>query len=89
MQQQMQQHTLAVGGMSCGGCVDTVSKALRAVVGTQVEAVTVGSATVSFDVGTTTIVQLEQAVRDAGFEIGTAGVAARRGDSGSSPESSN
>jgi copper chaperone CopZ len=83
MQQQIQQHTLAIGGMSCGGCVNAVGKALRAVAGAQVDAVTVGSATVSYDAGVTTIAKLEQAVRDAGFDIGPIGVEAGTGDSAS------
>jgi len=57
-----------------------VGKALRAVAGAQVDAVTVGSATVSYDAGVTTIAKLEQAVRDAGFDIGPIGVEAGTGD---------
>lgn len=82
MQQHMQQHTLAIAGMSCGGCVNTVGKALRAVPGTQVDAVTVGSATVSYDAGLTTVAALEQAVRDAGFDLDTAGATGKTGGAG-------
>lgn len=82
MQQQMQQHTLAISGMSCGGCVNAVGKALSAVPGTQVDAVAVGSATVSYDTGLTTVAALEQAVRDAGFDLDTAGAMGKTGDAG-------
>ena len=45
----MQQTTIAIAGMSCGGCVNAVQKALGAVAGVDVEDVTVGFATVSYD----------------------------------------
>lgn len=80
----MQQHTVAISGMSCGGCVNAVRKALGAVPGTQVDAVAVGSATVSYDAGLTTVTALEQAVRDAGFDLDTAGATAKSGDAGRS-----
>ncbi|MBA2291465.1 MAG: heavy-metal-associated domain-containing protein [Gemmatimonadales bacterium] len=79
----MQEHTLAISGMSCGGCVNAVRKALSALPGTQVDAVAVGSATVSYDTGLTAVAALEQAVRDAGFDLDTAGVAGKTGDAGS------
>ena len=63
----MQQTTIAIGGMSCGGCVSAVQKALGAVAGVRVEDVTVGSATVSYDASRTNPAALAQAVRDSGY----------------------
>ena len=70
----MQQYTMAISGMSCGGCVSNVRKALGAVRGARVDAVTVGSATVSYDATQTTPAALEKAIRDAGYHLATAGV---------------
>ncbi len=69
----MEQMTLAIAGMSCGGCVTKVQKALGAVPGTRVDAVAVGSASVSFDATRTTPEAIAQAVRDAGYELLTDG----------------
>jgi copper chaperone len=81
----MEHLTLAISGMSCGGCVSKVSNALTTIPGVQVDAVTVGSATVSYDDARTTPSAIAQSIRDAGYEIaanGTpapAGVGARAG----------
>jgi copper chaperone len=64
----MQQLTMAISGMSCGGCVTNVRNALGALSGTQVDAVTVGSATVTYDESQTTPVAIAKAVTDAGYE---------------------
>jgi copper chaperone CopZ len=64
----MQQLTLAISGMSCGGCVTNVRKALGALSGTHVDSVTVGSATVTYDASQTTPAAIAQAVRDAGYQ---------------------
>jgi copper chaperone CopZ len=68
----MEQITLAISGMSCGGCVTNVRTALGAIAGTRVDAVAVGSATVSYDATRTTPAAIAQAVRDAGYELVTA-----------------
>lgn len=70
----MEQMTLSIAGMSCGGCVTNVRKALGAIPGTRVDAVAVGSATVSYDATRTTPAAIAQAVRDAGYELATDGV---------------
>ena len=70
----MQKFTMAIAGMTCGGCVSAVTRALRAVPGTRVDAVTVGSATVSYDAARTNPLALGQAVRSAGYEPAIAGV---------------
>jgi copper chaperone CopZ len=69
----MEQMTLAISGMSCGGCVTNVRTALGAIPGTRIDTVAVGSATVSYDATRTTPVAIAQAVRDAGYEVVTAG----------------
>ena len=78
----MQQSTMAIAGMSCGGCVRTVQQALRAVAGTRVDAVTVGSATVSDDASRTNPEALAQAVRDAGYRPLTAAIPVAAGPAG-------
>lgn len=45
----MEQVTLAIDGMSCGGCVKHVTAALGTLPGVQVERVSVGSAEVLVD----------------------------------------
>ncbi|MEO5816358.1 MAG: heavy-metal-associated domain-containing protein [Gemmatimonadaceae bacterium] len=64
----MQELTMDISGMSCGGCVSNVRKALGALPGTRVDAVTVGSATVTYDASQTTPAAIAQAVSDAGYQ---------------------
>lgn len=64
----MRELTMAISGMSCGGCVTNVRKALGALPGTRVDAVTVGSATVTYDDSKTTPAAIGQAVIDAGYQ---------------------
>ena len=78
----MQQTTMAIAGMSCGGCVSAVQKALRAVPGARVDDVTVGSATVSYDASLTNPAALAQAVRDAGYRPLTAALPVAAGATG-------
>lgn len=59
---------LEIGGMSCGHCVQSVEKALRAVPGVEVRRVAVGSAEVQFDPATTTAQAAAAAVEQAGYE---------------------
>lgn len=79
----MQQVTIGISGMSCGGCVSSVRKALEAVPGTHVDAVTVGSATVSYDASPTTSAAIDHAIRDAGYEPIAAGTPVAPGAVGS------
>lgn len=76
----MEQMTLAISGMSCGGCVTNVRTALGAIPGTRVDAVAVGSATVSYDATRTNPAAITQAVHDAGYEIIPAGTPVAAGD---------
>ena len=64
----MRQVTMTVGGMSCAGCVSSVHAALRALPGVRVDAVTVGSATVSYDESRTNKAAIAHALQDAGYE---------------------
>lgn len=63
----MKQLKLEVSGMSCGHCVHAVREALGAVPGVKVDDVKIGSASVTFDEGTTTVGDLVDAVADAGY----------------------
>jgi len=60
--------SLKIDGMSCGHCVMSVQKALRALDGVQVEQVQVGSAQLRFDPATRNVDDIFNAIRDAGFE---------------------
>ncbi len=55
--------TITVKGMSCGGCVNSVTKALKNVDGVQG-----AKATVTFDDAKTTVLALKEAVEDAGYD---------------------
>jgi len=63
----MESLTLKIDGMSCGHCVMTVQKALRALDGVQVDQVQVGSAQLQFDPATRPLDEILEAIRDAGF----------------------
>ncbi|MCZ4305150.1 heavy-metal-associated domain-containing protein [Zoogloeaceae bacterium G21618-S1] len=68
----MEQVTIKVGGMSCQGCVKGVTAALVAVAGVAAVSVDLGAseARVEFDPQQATVAALNQAVEDAGFEVG-------------------
>jgi copper chaperone CopZ len=63
----MKRIRLEVGGMHCGGCLQTVREALAKVPGVQVEEVKIGSATVVMD-DESTVGALIDAVYDAGYD---------------------
>jgi copper chaperone len=64
--------TLKVGGMSCGGCVKSVTSVLQALPGVANVEVSLekGEARVECEGGETRRAQLAQAVADAGFDAG-------------------
>jgi copper chaperone len=64
----MERLKMDVEGMSCGHCVHAVTKALKELDGVAVESVAVGSATVSYDPGATSVEQITRAVKEAGYE---------------------
>lgn len=63
----MQPLNLKIDGMSCGHCVMSVQKALRALDGVQVDQVLVGSAALQFDPARRQVDEILEAIRDEGF----------------------
>ena len=68
----MERKTIKIDGMSCGHCVAAVRSELEKLDGVKVEAVQVGSATVSYDPSRVSTNQLADAVADAGYDANTA-----------------
>jgi copper chaperone len=68
----MSEITLTVTGMTCGGCVNSVTKVLTALPGVQSADVTLtpGQARVTYDPARVDRAAMAQAVVDAGFGIG-------------------
>lgn len=69
----MNEITLSVTGMTCGGCVNSVQKVLTALPGVQSAEITLtpGQAHVTFDSSQVDQAALVQAVVDAGFGVNT------------------
>lgn len=67
----MTTETITVKGMTCGGCVNSVTKALKGVAGVQEATVDLAeaTATVTFDDTQTSVTALKEAVEDAGYDI--------------------
>jgi copper chaperone len=66
----MQTEIMNVTGMTCGGCVNKVTKALTAVPGVgHVDVSLPGKASVDFDEKLTSRERLQSAVKDAGYGI--------------------
>lgn len=67
----MKTQLLKVTGMTCGGCVQSVTRALQAVAGVDAVQVnlTTGEASVQYDEALATSAQLLVAVSTAGFEV--------------------
>jgi len=65
----METVTLKVDGMTCGGCVASVTRVLKAAPGVSdaVVKLDAGSATVTYDPARTTVPALKAAVEGAGF----------------------
>ncbi|WP_332671248.1 heavy-metal-associated domain-containing protein [Aromatoleum sp.] len=66
----MAEATIKVEGMSCGGCVRSVTEALKAQPGVGDAEVTLetGQARIDYDPALVSVAQLRQAVEDAGFD---------------------
>ncbi|MCL6442113.1 MAG: cation transporter [Alicyclobacillus sp.] len=66
----MTTETITVKGMTCGGCVNSVTKALKNVAGVQEANVDLNGAkaTVTFDETKTSVAALKKAVEDAGYD---------------------
>lgn len=77
----MQTETLKIGGMTCGGCVAAVTKALQAVDGVADVDVSLeqGAARIAFDETRTSRDQLRTVVARAGYDVASAGTAPRKG----------
>lgn len=63
------QHTIEIGGMTCGHCQGAVRAALASLDGVTVEAVRIGQARVTFDESSVTPEAIAEAVRDAGYDV--------------------
>ena len=68
----MKTSTIQINGMTCGGCVASVTKALQQVAGVQKVKVELspGAAEVTFDEALVNEAALQDAVQDAGFDVG-------------------
>lgn len=66
----MQKVKVPVQGMTCGGCVRSVTNVLQGVSGVKTVAVSLerAEAEVTFDPTITSLGQLQEAIRDAGYE---------------------
>ncbi len=69
----MQTEIVKVTGMTCGGCISTVTHALKAVSGVSEVSVSLsaGEATVKFDERLTSREKLKSAVKGAGYGVDT------------------
>jgi copper chaperone len=67
----MQTVTLGISGMTCGGCVRSVTNVLKALDGVAKAEVSLerNNAVVDYDPGKVGIDQLKRSVEEAGFEI--------------------
>ena len=63
----MKQATLHIEGMSCGHCLNAVTRALNVVPGVRIDAIRIGRADVSYDENTIGPSELEAAVVEAGY----------------------
>ncbi len=67
----MESVTLKVSGMTCNGCVASVTRVLKALPGVDAVAVTLtpGEAKVTFDPARTGLPALRAAIQDAGYDV--------------------
>ena len=67
----MQTVTLGISGMTCGGCVRSVTNVLKAQEGVAKADVSLekANAVVEFDPGKVQLAQLKRSVEEAGFEV--------------------
>jgi copper chaperone len=63
------QITLTIQGMSCGGCVASVTRVLRQVPGLEPIKVEVGTAVVRIDPALTDVAAAKAAIARAGFRV--------------------
>jgi len=67
----METARIDVQGMTCGGCVASVTRVLRALPGVASVDVTLdpGRATVTYDAARTDVKAIERAIEDAGYDV--------------------
>jgi copper chaperone len=67
----MEKATIEVQGMTCGGCVASVTRVLKALPGVGDVDVTLspGRATITYDAGRTDVKAMERAIEDAGYDV--------------------
>lgn len=63
----MRDLTLHIEGMSCGHCLNAVSRALNAVPGVEIGSVRIGRAEVRYDETAVNPARIEEAVTEAGY----------------------
>lgn len=80
----MQTELLKVSGMTCGGCVGTVTRALKAIAGVGDVSVSLatGEATVQYDEKLTPPEKLKAAVKGAGYGVDEAAVQGQKARGG-------
>jgi copper chaperone len=66
----METTVLKVGGMTCGGCVNSVTRILKALPGVRAAEVSLerGEARISFDPALASVTQIRGAIEDAGYQ---------------------
>lgn len=71
----MDTQQFSVTGMTCNGCVESVTRALHAIGGVKTADVSLasGTAAIQFDEQLTSVDEFAQAVRRAGYDIGEGG----------------
>jgi len=69
----MERVELTIEGMTCEHCVRAVRGRLERTPGVKVEDVQVGSATLQYDSGTTSLDDVEEAIADEGYTAFVAG----------------
>jgi copper chaperone len=67
----METTTLKIGGMTCQGCVASVTRVLKAINGVSDAQVSLeaNEARVTYDANKTSLAALSQAIEDAGYDV--------------------
>lgn len=60
---------LKIDGMSCGHCVSSVTKALKALPGVLDTKVEIGSAIVTYEAEKASLDKIKEAVEEAGYDV--------------------
>lgn len=60
---------LTLGGMSCAHCARAVRDTLGKMPGVTAQSVTIGAATVDYDPAATSLEQISEAIREAGYPV--------------------